>query len=179
MPDEERPKLQVVAQNSQVAVDAEYAQQAIDRALLQLTANLIRIVRGAGKPEELIGQCAEFVNAAVDFQDKTKRWPPPNALVEAVRFEQDRSTDYDSFEARRQMAINTMIRGSLQMVASKLLEQRTQFDRGEDEFDRGYRILEDLFEEQRKKRIAEQRAARQPSATKRKPPKRPKTKSKI
>ncbi len=44
--DSERPELKVVAENTQAKIDENWAQGFFDQQLLDLAANIIRVVRG-------------------------------------------------------------------------------------------------------------------------------------
>jgi len=162
----EKPNLSVVAQNTQREIETSDAQEQANAALIELAANIMRIVRGAGKPERLLSQCADVVNAAVEYRDVAGRLPSPAGLASAIRPEREPIDYDDSYWAARQIAYRRIVRGSLQMAASKLLGQRLQIDRGEDEIDAAIADLEHAREEIRKKRAAEQRAARPKSAPK-------------
>lgn len=168
----EKPKLSIVAQNSQRQIDANWAQQDVDRALVELAANIIRVVRGAGKPEQIVHQCSDVVNAAVEYREAAGRLPSPASLASAIGLKREPIDYDDSFWAARQIAYRRIVRGSLQMAASKLLGQHMQIDRGEDEIDAAIQELESAREAIRRKRAAEERAARAKPALKKKSTKR-------
>ncbi len=178
MPDDEKPKFKVVAENSQTQIDTGFAQQIVDQALVELAANIIRVVRGAGRPEDIVGQCADVLNAAVSFDKKAGRWVSPYSIASAIHLEHDQIEDYETFRGLRQLARRQMIRGSLQVAASRLLDQRLQIDKGEREMDDAFADLERLYEELRKERAAKARAAR-PAAVKKKSANKPKTRVKL
>ncbi|WP_373413736.1 hypothetical protein [Ensifer aridi] len=173
----DRPKLTVVAENTRQQVDANIMQEQVDYALRELAANIIRVVRGAGKPDDIIDQCNEVLKTAIEYQDKTKRFVHHYSVAAALHLKPERVRDYDSFEGQRQLALHQMIKGSLQVTASRLLGQLTQENRGEREMFEAFRELEHLYQELRKKREAKAKAARAKGAPKRKPVKR-KTKKK-
>jgi hypothetical protein len=85
----EKPRLSVVAQNTRQQIETNDAQQAVNAALIELAANIIRVVRGAGKPEAIVHQCSDLVNAAVDYQDAAGRLPSPAALAAAIQLERE------------------------------------------------------------------------------------------
>lgn len=178
MPDDDKPKLKLVAENSQNQINTEFAQRIVDRALIELAANILRVVRGAGRPEDIVGQCADVLNAAISFDEKAGRWVSPYAIASAIHLEHDKIDDYETFRGLRQLARRQMIRGSLQVAASRLLDQRLQIDKGEREMDDAFADLERLYEELRKERAAKARAAR-PAAAKKKSAKKPKPKVRL
>lgn len=163
----DRPKLEVVAKNTRQQIDAMQMQGRVDYALRELAANIIRVVRGAGRPDDIIGQCNEVLKEAVEYHEKVGRYVSLDSVAAALRLERERISDYDSFVGQRQLAMRQMINGSLQVTASRLLGQPTQQRRGESEMFEAYRELERLYQELRKKREAETKAARTSAAPKR------------
>ncbi len=121
----------------------------------KLAANIIRVVRGAGRPDDIIDQCNEVLKAAIEYHDKTQRFVPYQSVAAALRLEREEIDDYHSYFGQRQLAIRRMVKGSLQIAASSLLKQLTQIHMGQAELDDGYRELESLREERRKQREAE------------------------
>ncbi|WP_310379780.1 hypothetical protein [Rhizobium sp. 1399] len=112
----EKPKLSVVAQNTSQQIETNDAQQQVNAALLQLAANIIRVVRGAGRPEELLSQCADVVNSAVDYRDAAGRLPSPATLASAIHLERELIDYGDTFWAGRKLAYRRIVRGSLQVA---------------------------------------------------------------
>lgn len=165
----DRPKLTVVAENTRGEIDRKWAEEVFERSLLELAANIIRVVRGAGKPHEVIAQCDEVVKTAIEVREKSGRLPSPESVANTLLLEHERIVEYDSFWAGRQHAVRRMVKGSLQIAASRLLNQQTQILRGESEMEDGFRDLERLHEELRKQREAEARAARARAAPQKKP----------
>lgn len=158
--DDEKPRLKVVAENSQRQIDEAYAQDLVDSRLRELAANLIRVVRGAGKPQEVIFQCDKVVKAALEYRESAGHLPTSFSVASALGLEHERIRDYESFEGQLQLATRKMMDGGMQIVASRLLNQMTQERRGDSELYEGFRDLERLFEERRKEREAEERARR-------------------
>ncbi|THK35643.1 hypothetical protein EHS39_23740 [Ensifer sp. MPMI2T] len=74
MSERDRSKLTVVAENTRQQVDANIMQEQADHALRELAANIIRVVRGAGRPDDIIDQCNEVLKAAIEYHDKTQRF---------------------------------------------------------------------------------------------------------
>lgn len=174
----DRPKLTVVADNPQLKRDALLERQFFDDALLQLAANIIRVVRGAGKPYEIILQCNEVVQTAIDFRDKTGDMPSDASVANTLQLQHEELTEYESFRSQRKLAMEQMVSGALRVAASTLLGQRLQIDHGEKEMQSAYRELERIHEERRKQREVAERAARARATPQRKPPKRKATSGK-
>jgi len=170
--DEDRPKLTVVADNPQPKRDERYAQQQFERALLQLAANIIRVVRGAGKPYEVILQCNEVVNTAIEVRDKAGNMPSDATVANILMLGHEEIHDYDSLWSERKIAMRRMVSGALRVAASSLLQQQLQVQHGQREMDEAFDYLRYRYAEEQKKREAEARAARAKPAPSRKPAKR-------
>ncbi|MDE3811637.1 hypothetical protein I7I49_15280 [Sinorhizobium meliloti] len=100
--DQDRPKLTVVAENTRQQIDSNLLQEEIEYALRVLAANVIRVVRGAGKPDDIIYQCNDVVKAAVEYKEKVGRFVSSDAVAGALRLARERIDDYDSFHGQRQ-----------------------------------------------------------------------------
>jgi hypothetical protein len=82
----------------------------VEYALRQLTANLLRVTRGAGRPSEVPAQALSLLEPCQEF----------------------RQVGHDAPDFNH--AVHTIVRGALQMTASRLLGQLTQERTGENEF---------------------------------------------
>ena len=144
----------------------QYLLDRLGWGLRDLTANLIRIARGAGAAERLGPQLAEAVNGYEDIRQETGLWPHPWAIERQLDVSRD-LTDTDHLSAaqlNRAYAVETIIAGSLQIAASRLVGQRTQEAAGRKELHDGVRELEEAQRQQREevtksKRTADQMAA--------------------
>ncbi|MQX23376.1 hypothetical protein GHJ84_20910 [Sinorhizobium meliloti] len=99
--DSERPKFKVVAENTQAKIDENWAQQFFDQQLLDLAANIIRVVRGAGKPYAVIPQCNAVLQAAVDFRDRVGALPSSASVANALMLREEEIRDYASLSGHR------------------------------------------------------------------------------
>jgi len=122
-------------------------------ALRELSANILRIVRGAGKPEALARDLLEAVKAMSEYRevmgqgvapwDITAMLDPDDSDLELrpgrhpELSPEDRKARYEDGSAWLEEAMLTMRRGSLQIAASMLLGQNTQVRAGERELSRG------------------------------------------
>jgi hypothetical protein len=50
-----------------------YPEREFVSAVQKAAANVLRIIRGAGKPDELVFHCSEIVNAAVHYRERRRR----------------------------------------------------------------------------------------------------------
>lgn len=165
-----------------------FAKDQFSWAARECAANVLRIVRGAGKPYELLIQMQRVIESAVKFQELHNYWPS-DVIANSLRVENEKEATlergrnsglsqevidswWEDGTFQRMMAKHQMYCGTLQIVASRLIGQNIQERAGDREFFDGLMQLEDLRDAQRKKWREEQRAARAPRrkvATKKKP----------
>ncbi|SRR5712691_7008672 len=131
----------------------ELARDELDYALRVLTANLLRVVRGAGQSYRIGVDMAACAQAAKKYRRAYGEWPS-QVLEQILRFEsgiaelqESRSREeIDAMEERglfdRMQAEYEICRGALQIVASDLLGQRIQKIAGQKELYEGVRNLQ-------------------------------------
>jgi hypothetical protein len=112
--------MELVSSNKPRDIEANRAEEEARFALRELAANLMRVTRGAGKPYLILNQVFELANAAIRFQKITGRWPD---LGGELSVDDPRASNFDS---PIKDATDAMLRGALQMVASRLLGQIPQ-----------------------------------------------------
>jgi hypothetical protein len=166
-----------------------YAESELSWALRDLAANMLRVIRGGGKAYELLGQTQRLIDAAASYRDANGHWPSgdtiqrilihhsedeellakaqsgsiPQSAIE--RWQADRK--FDLMDAR-----DAVIRGALQIVASKMIGQTVQASRGAEELNRGMSTAAQITKERRALREAEMREARAKEQKPAKPKKR-------
>lgn len=128
----------------------------VERTAIDLTANLLRITRGAGRPVHVGPQAVRLVDALQAYYDGVGRWPY-DALGETLRL--GREADLDEHAA----AMRTIVAGALQYAASDLLEQRLHRDAGEREIAQGVDELSELSKARRQEEVAQEEARREAS----------------
>jgi hypothetical protein len=170
--------LQLVSERSAKEVECHNAAADMSWPLRVLAANLLRIIRGAGKPDELEGQCENALAAMQAYLGATGSFPSPH-IAHLLRMSTrrtraigaGRATEADierwnaNGENAREDALETICRGALQMVASGLVGQLPQENAGESEIYRGLVVIEELREANRR---AAADAARVPRRARRK-----------
>ncbi|NKE43441.1 hypothetical protein HB662_01535 [Roseomonas frigidaquae] len=154
--------MKLVVDNSEALLAQRSAAEDTRTALAQLAANLLRVARGAGRPAHLPNQALQFLNAVMAWQEAGgapgAEWP----WVAGVQMELDfdfmqKLQQDDRMELRAQQHV---IRGALQIAASRMLGQLTHERAGERELRDGIRDLWELQEERRKAHQAAIRASR-------------------
>ncbi|MFT8246599.1 hypothetical protein [Roseomonas sp. BN140053] len=165
--------MKVVAENSEAELEARRKQEATDRAreqvvraLRELAANLLRVIRGAGKPWTLGQDAAEVVIAIEAYQEIAGPTLFADDIAAALRIQEHyrHLPSLSSREAERLDAEEQVVRGALQVVASKLLGQRTQEAAGDDEMHRGIREFGEIRAEAKREHLVAMRALKAPKA---------------
>lgn len=133
--------MRIVAENSETDIAKRHAEMQAQSNLRELAANLLRVVRGAGRPEALGQQAAAFVHALYAYQEAFGHYPSADVHAAAIRIEEC-TLDLDEGEHVRMRGQEMAVRGALQIAASELLGQRTQQRAGESELFDGFRMME-------------------------------------
>lgn len=156
------PDLRLVSDQSSQEIERKRTEENIEHAMCLLAANLLRVIRGAGKPEELPGQMQEVLAGMSQFRELCGFWPPPAVLTRAFDLSHSNRTDeWDDAE-------RDIMRGSLQMVASSLVGELTQRRAGHREMFEGLVAIERIRENNRHQRQATTSARAKPARRKRK-----------
>jgi hypothetical protein len=138
--------------------EQDLAEQDFTDYLREAAANVLRVIRGAGRPGLLIRQFNDVLKAAVAFQEAAGHWPP-SAMLSSVLAVEDEADEIFKKHASGQIkqesidrwdsdgtfdemyAEGTIQRGALQIIASKLLDQAVQVSAGKSEMHGGIRRL--------------------------------------
>lgn len=136
----------------------QHAAEAVEAQLQDFAANLFRVVRGAGKPHEIGEQAARLVEAYEDFQSAVGRNPSPELITGAFADDERRPRDAEGL--LREHGERMIIFGALQILASRLVGQRTQESAGYSQMYDGIRHLGEANAEMRRKWEAEAQAKR-------------------
>lgn len=138
--------MKIVAENNDQEIAKRRAMAEVRWALIDLAANILRVTRGGGKSYELGTQAQRFIDGLDAYYKVVDTYPDSVLLDEALSFDLDHEfMQRISDESRREMyARHKMLRGALQVVASRLLAQRTQEAAGRGEFYDGFNELEDI-----------------------------------
>jgi hypothetical protein len=123
--------------------DRIFAEQELRDALQETAANMLRVIRGAGKPYELVKQFSTVVQIAIKFRDAFGHWPPSQVLGEMLamhdevhamdekqapgRFtKEDMDRSYEDGTMDRKYAEHSIKAGVLQIIASQFVGQTPQ-----------------------------------------------------
>ncbi|WP_420335562.1 hypothetical protein [Roseibium sp.] len=142
--------VKLVVENDPKEIAQRDAFRRLEKVLKNLAANLFRVSRGAGKPFSVASDCAAVIEAYEDYRNAVGHYPTSHEVSTALDFKKDIETPpSDDPLYDREFAIDCIISGSLQLVASKFLGQRLQISAGEKELIEGVRELEAYRERQR------------------------------
>jgi hypothetical protein len=109
----------------------------VENALRKMTANLLRIARGGGRPHEIADQSLELLEACREFHEQVGYFP-------AAEFPQMLNTAPDSDAPEFRYAVHAVVCGALQVTASRLLDQKTQLTAGAHALYEGIRYLKEV-----------------------------------
>jgi hypothetical protein len=147
------PDFTVIESGGPAGRDRRLAEQEFAFALREAAANMLRIVRGAGKPYALLEQMSDVVAAAVKVREVTGQLPMDiletvlhrESKTEAIQ-EKRRAGEIDETSIERWQDDGTFDKlesedsikaGVLQIIASQFVGQRTQECAGESEMRNG------------------------------------------
>lgn len=149
--------MKVVATNSAADLAREHAMLDVQSALAELAANLLRVIRGAGKPYMLPRNAADFLKAVVAYNEITGPIPFEGRVLDAldIGYDLDARLEMSPDNQERTLAEEQIVQGALQIAASQILGQKTQERAGSSEMHAGIRDLEALRRRQRLAREAE------------------------
>lgn len=175
MTEERPPYLRLAAENDQRTIDQEWARGQIRRPLRELAANVIRVVRGAGRSYEIAEQCVAVIEAYRTYFDKVGSWPTAWEVDQALAIAREWEAQVYDDAWERDVAREGIVRGALQVAASRLVGQNTQENRGRSELMEGVNSIIRIREEAKMRLAEEERTQRQAEkamrAAKRKPKK--------
>jgi hypothetical protein len=142
--------MKTVSQNSDAEIAKNRAREGLHWRVRQLTANLMRIVRGAGSSHDISDQLTSLHDAYDAYQAALGREPAGHEIQQALAPPDERN-DRDDFG----MAKELIVSGALRLAAGRLLGQDLQARNGENEMMMGVRDYWEIREENRRKMRAE------------------------
>lgn len=156
--------MRVISENSEEHLKRRDADRELQYALRSFAANLIRVIRGAGKPYEIDLQVKRMTDALNIYFVAFGHLPMPDAYANHLGISKDASIlrDIPTEERLRVYAEEGIIRASLQIVASRLLGQKTHESAAENDFYSSIFNLDEARSMQRKKFVEEVKAAKVP-----------------
>lgn len=159
--------LRIVSETSDVEIRRKEALEEVDLALRELTANLMRIVRGAGKSYEVFRQINRCRAAFLQYHEASGCLPSSSEIDRLLAIRRKADELYKCADEQSHArwsadgtfmiaAAEDIIRaGVLRAVSAELVGQRLQECNGENELHDGLRMYEQFREERRRARAAE------------------------
>lgn len=128
------------------------AVEEIGHPLRVLAANVMRVSRGAGKPHEIASDCERVLDAFRTCHEKMGAWPSSYEIDQVLSIQNplldsnvcERLPEYYCQKLRLDDAL---LRGALQVAASRLLGQDLQIGAGERQMAKARHGLQRLKEE--------------------------------
>lgn len=170
------PPIRIISKQSEADIAKNRSEEEIGIALRALAANMLRVIRGAGKAYDLAREMNSCLKAFQAYYDAHNVWPDSFRLQKALDFDPDEYSRLkpDMGEAGMEQwqierAENEVCRAALQVAASKLIEQRLQERQGHNDLYSAIRLLEESRAKRRARYAAEAKPAK-PQKLKKKPP---------
>jgi len=82
--------MRVVTENTDADLARQRATVEVRWTLRELTANLLRVIRGAGKPHEIGLQAQALVETYVKYREVVGHFPPPEEFSQLLSVDRDR-----------------------------------------------------------------------------------------
>jgi hypothetical protein len=144
--------MHIVSENTAEDIARNRAAEDVQRALTELAANILRMIRGAGKPNEFLNHAFQLTEAMSEYKKAAGHFPDPVIFARMLLLDTreelfGRCSDDDR---ARDYAEQMIIRGALQVVASRMLHQLTIERAGDSEMSSGFYELERIREENRR-----------------------------
>lgn len=152
--------MKIVSENTDADLATNRAEQGVNATLRSLTANLIRIARGAGRPEDIAREAFALAEALVAYEAAAGMLPFGQDLAAFIQPEESDPSQWSDEEQLRHFAQELVVNGALQLTASRILGQRTQAAAGRTEMHTGMREIEAMRAAVQQQRKAEDRALR-------------------
>jgi hypothetical protein len=136
--------------NPDADLPRQLAMAEVSRTLREMTANLLRVIRGAGKPYEIGPQAEAFLQTLTRYREVTGTWPLDD-LSEVLSVERDPKImdRLQGDQLDRALAEERVVRGALQVAASRLIGHTTHESIGLHEIYEGINAIEDVRESRR------------------------------
>jgi hypothetical protein len=132
----------------------EYVLGWVRIGLQQLAANLLRVIAGAGRPQDIVRHVRALAEFIETYERAAGRAPGRHELSSCLQtsYDEELIRRLNDLERERAEAVETIVAGSLQIAASRLLGQATQETVAGHKLYKGIRDMERVREQARKER---------------------------
>jgi hypothetical protein len=149
----------VVTERSTEEVQKGRATVALKFALVTLTANLIQVVSGAGKPDRIVDFIDGFVDTFNEYYKTVGSLPADALLGELIGFPDRADLNPDEHRLDEVILEDAICRSALKMVASTLMDQRIHQERALGEMQEQLRRFVDIRERAKRRKTKVRRIA--------------------
>lgn len=133
--------MELVSDNSDEEIARQRALQDLRWPMKDLAANLLRVVRGAGRPYELGPQMVEVLDALQAYKEVVGYYPSSQEIGDTINIRDlNNGRPFDDMS----LAVDVVVQGALQKAASQLVGQSTQEAAGKSEMFVGIREIETI-----------------------------------
>lgn len=112
---------------------------AVEQTLIDLAVNMLRVARGAGRPEDLCRQVIDCARSIMRHVDERKMLPDPQLIYNALHFTPDGPTPGPSKVGRVEASdreLAELVKGGLRVAAARLNRDHVQEYRGHSDLER-------------------------------------------
>lgn len=155
---------------------SEHACDGFELPLRELAANILRIIRGGGRPTDLALQARSFLEAVTRYGDEVGTQPTREAFAGALAIELDRELLSGGDLLQRQIfdGRELLIRAALEVAASRLMREPSDEAAGLGEMVQGFHDIEEARQSRRRSlATVVRRAAPRPTRPRGRRPRRP------
>lgn len=149
--------MRIVSKKTEAEIAATRAEEDALQSLKKLTGELMRIARGAGKPYAVEEFAGAFLANAQRYRETTGHGLSTDKIATVMQV-RAAPIEHDGFASERLISIEQAISGSLQVAASRLLQDRLRELSGKDEI---FRSMQDWVESREIARKEAEREKRQ------------------
>lgn len=123
------PDLRVIVGLPDPEIKRRRAEDRLRVPIRELASNVMRVVRGAGRPDDLLEQMQRVIDVSAEYREAVGMWPDGGLFAEMLHLD-DEYRDSDSGLER---AVHPVCRSVLQICASRLVKQDMQLRTAESE----------------------------------------------
>lgn len=135
-----------VENDDDAAMDAKLALMELEYPLRNLAANLLGVMRGAGKACDIGRDCMAVIEAFQAYCDEFGHPPASQNLERILSIQDEQLETCPDEEWERRLAMDSIVRGSLRIAAARLASQPLQVSAGEGDLREGVRALHRMRE---------------------------------
>jgi hypothetical protein len=142
----------VLTESSTEEIEKKRATVALKFALVNLTANLIQVVSGIGKPDRIVDFIDGFVDTINEYYKTVGSMPTVALLGELIGFPGRADLNPGDHRLDEVILEDAICRSALQLVASTLMDQRIHQERALGEMQAQLRRFVDIRERAKRRK---------------------------